>query len=326
LLELTNAYASFARSGIYEPYRFIEREAASTGKRILSEGAAYLVTDILSDSRRLEATDFYHDEKTHPKVAFKTGTSYGHRDAWTIGYNPEYTIGVWLGNFSAKPSKGLTGLEAAAPVVIRIFDLVYAKESAPWFEMPKSVGKRYVCAISGKPATELSPIIIEDLYIKGMSVNKPCDMYRKIAIDKETGLALDEYSKEGREYAEKVFQVWPDSLQTWAKLHNTNYEAPPEYLKTEKRIVNLDKNRPKIVSPSHGCEYFTMDNKANRAQLALLANGSFNSGDLFWFIDDKFYKKGGVGKKLFWSMQEGKHKITVVDVHGRSSFVNIVVR
>jgi len=324
LLELTNAYASIARSGISKPYSFIEEELVEDEKRVLSEGAAYLVSDILSDSNRLKAADIHHD-KTNPRFAFKTGTSYGHRDAWTIGYNPEYTVGVWLGNFSGKPSKALVGINAATPVVARLFDYVYAKRTAPWFDVPESVGERYVCALSGKPATELSPIVVKDFFIKGVSISKPSDMHRKIAIDNNTGLALDEHSKEGREYTEKVFEIWPSNLQAWEKTHNPSYEEPPRYLKLENRLVNLDKNRPKIVSPSHGCEYFVMNTNKDVKKLALLANGSFDSEDLFWFIDDKFYKKSDLGKKLFWDMEKGKHKITVVDVYGRSSFVQIVI-
>jgi len=325
LLELTNAYASLARSGIFKPYSFIEEEDVGEGKQVISEGAAFLVSDILSDSNRFEAVGVHHD-KTDPKFAFKTGTSYGNRDAWTIGYNPEYTIGVWLGNFSGKPSKALVGLSSAAPVVNRIFDYVYAKRSAPWFEQPESVGERYVCALDGRPATELSPVVVKDFFIKGVSISASSDMHRRIAIDKETGLALDEQSKEGREYTEEVFEVWPVKLQAWAKQHQSNYKEPPQYLKRDNRIVNLDKNRPKIVSPSHGCEYFTMNNAEDQDKLALLADGSFDSDELFWFVDDKFYKKSDIGKKIFWNMQRGDHKITAVDSYGRSSFVKIVVR
>ena len=106
LLELTNAYATLARLGEYKPYSFIEEEEMPS-KRLLSEGATYLVTDIISDTKRLQEIGVYRDEKIHPKVAWKTGTSYGHKDAWTICYNPEYTVGIWLGNFSARPAKYL---------------------------------------------------------------------------------------------------------------------------------------------------------------------------------------------------------------------------
>ncbi len=99
LLVLTNAYAALARLGVYKPYHFIESDDLSVSKRILSEGACYLVSDILSDTKRLEAIGVYRDEKIRPKIAWKTGTSYGHKDAWTVAYNSEYTVGVWIGNF-----------------------------------------------------------------------------------------------------------------------------------------------------------------------------------------------------------------------------------
>jgi len=67
-------------------------------------------------------------------------------------------------------------------------------------------------------------------------------------------------------------------------------------------------------------------NKKDEKKLALLADGSFDSGNLFWFIDDKFYKKSGIGRKLFWDMEKGKHTITCADNYGRSSSVTIVVR
>lgn len=324
LLQLTNAYASFARLGIFKPYSFIENEKVEDEKRIFSEGASFLIADILSDSNRFHDTEYHHD-KTHPKFAFKTGTSYGHRDAWTIGYNPDYTIGVWLGNFSGKSSKALVGLPAAAPVVARVFDYVYAKKQAPWYDKPDSIGEREVCALDGKPATELSSVVVTDYFIKGVSVSLPSDIHKKIAIDKETGLVLNDQLKYEREYTEEVFEIWPEKLQTWAKQNRAGYKELPQYLEQENRMVNLDKNRPKIISPSHGTEYFKLNNQMND-QLALLADAGFDSGALFWFVDDKFYQKSIAGQKVFWNMLDGDHKIAVVDANGRSSFVKIVVR
>jgi len=326
LLELTNAYAVLARSGIYKPYSFLDSPDSDSSKRVLSEAAAYIVTDILSDSKRLKAVGIYRDSKIHPKVAFKTGTSYGHRDAWTVMYNPEYTVGVWLGNFSAKPSKALVGIEAATPVAVRIFDWLYTKRPAPWYEMPDKVGERYVCVLSGEPVSEICPHSVKDLYIKGSTFAKTCSIHKKIAIDKETGLALDRHSKEGKDYAEKVFEVWPAELQSWFKLRNPDYVAPPEYLVAPKRIAYLEKNKPKIISPAQGCEYFVSGLQSDNRILPLIASGSFDTDKLFWFIDGKFYNQSDIGRKIFWSMQEGRHIITCADRHGRSSSVAIVVR
>ena len=326
LLELTNAYASLARAGKYLPYRLMEDSRESEPKLVISGSAAYIVSDILSDSDRLESAGIYRDLRVHPRIAFKTGTSYGHRDAWTVSYNPEYTVGVWLGNFSGKPSKVLVGIEAATPVAVRIFDRLYAKRSAPWYRRPDNVGERLVCALSGEPVGEVCQQSVKDLYIKHKSFAKKCTFHRKIAIDTETELALDEQAKQAREYTEEVFIVWPDKLQSWAKQYDPDYLMPPEYMVASKRVVSFDKNRPRILSPLHKCEYFTFNIGKTVQKLALLANASFDADKLYWFINDAFYATSDVGEKLFWTMQEGRHKITCVDKHGRSSFIRIVVR
>ena len=142
LLELTNAYAMLARLGIYKPPVFVENETPSRGEHILSEGSAFIVADVLSDSSRLQSIGLYRNEKLVPKIAFKTGTSYGQRDAWTFAYNKEYTVGVWLGNFSGSSSKELVGIEAATPIAVRIFDWLYKERSSVWYEMPDSIGVR----------------------------------------------------------------------------------------------------------------------------------------------------------------------------------------
>ncbi len=139
LLELANAYAMLGRLGIYKPFSLSEGEGNAPGRRLLSDGAAYIVADILSDDLRLQAGGLYRDAKQAPRIAFKTGTSYGQRDAWTFAYNPEYTVGVWLGNFNGKSSKALVGLEAATPVAVRIFDWLYAGKTLVWYAKPAMV-------------------------------------------------------------------------------------------------------------------------------------------------------------------------------------------
>ncbi len=328
LLELTNAYAALARLGEYKPYTFIEADETPS-LRAISEGAAYLVADILSDSSRLEAagiSGIYKGRDLYPKVAFKTGTSYGHRDAWTVCYNPEYTVGVWLGNFSAKPAKALVGIEAAAPVAARIFSWLYTEKAAPWYKMPDSIGQKYVCALSGQPVSEICPHAVKDLYIKDCTVARKCAVHKKIAIDNETGLALDDHSKKSRKYTQKVFEVWPPALQSWMRSRNADYVAPPEYLISSKQITDFDKNRPKIVSPSYGCEYFTSGLERKHQKLTLKANGAFDTDKLYWFVNNRFYGECDIGEKLFWSMEKGRQKITCADKHGRSSSVIIVVK
>ena len=191
LLELANAYAALARMGVYMPVKYLEKADPGTSQRIISEAASYLVANILSDTDRLKAIGLYRNNNTHPKVAWKTGTSYDHKDAWTISYNPEYTVGVWLGNFSGRSSNILVGVETATPVAIRIFDWLYTNKTASWYEMPSTVGERYVCAETGEPAGDECKNRVKDLYIKKYGYTQICRLHEKSQNDGEKLVIFD---------------------------------------------------------------------------------------------------------------------------------------
>lgn len=191
LLELANAYAALARMGVYMPVRYLEDGDLNASKRVISEASSYLIANILSDTERLKAIRIYRNDNIYPKVAWKTGTSYDHKDAWTISYNPEYTVGVWLGNFSGKSANILVGVETATPVAIRIFDWLYTNRVAPWYKMPDTVGKRYVCALSGKSVSDDCEHRVKDLYIKRFRATQICNSHNKVKGNTKTYAILD---------------------------------------------------------------------------------------------------------------------------------------
>jgi penicillin-binding protein 1C len=113
-------------------------------------------------------------------MAWKTGTSFGHRDAWTIAYTPEYTVGVWLGNFSGKPSRELIGVRAAAPVAARIMDRIHAGTRRAWYVPPPSVESRRLCALSGMPLGDHCPHAAQGLFLRGRSLDRPCSVHVEV--------------------------------------------------------------------------------------------------------------------------------------------------
>ncbi|MFW6162381.1 MAG: penicillin-binding protein 1C, partial [Planctomycetota bacterium] len=147
LLELTSAYATLARLGVHRPYRLLETEPVPEGRRVLDAGAAWLVADALCEADPLAGAR--SDDEL--RMAWKTGTSYGHRDAWTVAFTPAYTVGVWVGNFDGRPSGALVGIRAAAPVARTLMDRIAGEAGSPWFERPPSVATRPVCPVSGLP-------------------------------------------------------------------------------------------------------------------------------------------------------------------------------
>jgi penicillin-binding protein 1C len=147
LLELTNAYAGLARNGLFAPPLFLAAPAASAdivlgSTRPFAPGSVALLTDMLRTLALPGSGGL--------SLAWKTGTSNGFRDAWCLAYNSEYTVGVWLGNTSGRPSRSLAGAEAAAPVVVTLFRALYRERPPPAFaaELAGTVPAR-LCASSG---------------------------------------------------------------------------------------------------------------------------------------------------------------------------------
>ncbi len=325
LLELVNAYAVLARLGTFQAYTGLENASSVKQERLMSDGSAYLVADILEDSERLVASGFVGNRQSLPRVAWKTGTSYGNHDAWTVAYNPEYTIGVWLGNFSGKPSKSLVGIEAAAPVALRLFERLYAGKPAPWYEKPSSVGTRKVCLLSGEPVSSICPHSAEDFFIAGASMDRLCSIHKKFMIDNETGMTVDAIAK-GRSVQEKVYEVWPQAIHTWLEQHDPAYVSPPIMENGIDMARDWEGANPKILSPVNQCEYFLDQSRKVGQQLVLKADGSYDARKLFWFVNGQYVSDGQAGDGFFWPMKAGHQLITVTDDYGRSSSVQITVR
>ncbi|MCF7838694.1 MAG: penicillin-binding protein 1C, partial [Candidatus Marinimicrobia bacterium] len=136
LLDLVNAYACLARGGAYLPVRAFEALPPPAPRRLFSPEACWLITEMLSgDERAQDATGHAADVRL-PRLAWKTGTSAGRRDAWTVAYNPEVVIGVWVGNLDGARSDWLVGRQAATPMVWDIFRRLYPDNQGPWFARP----------------------------------------------------------------------------------------------------------------------------------------------------------------------------------------------
>ena len=174
LLELTAAYAALAYGGDWRPPRIWEEAAVPVPRRVISPEAAYLVADILEGGERLMDLCGHVAEARAPRVAWKTGTSAGHRDAWTIAYNPEYAVGVWLGNPAGHGSPILVGAQVAAPIAYAVFRGLYPDGDGPWFACPPGIRRTAVCAETGRPAGPGCPATVEDLHIAGVSDPTSC--------------------------------------------------------------------------------------------------------------------------------------------------------
>jgi len=150
LLEITNAYASLARLGEYRPWRVLSTSPTSA-RRYSRPELVWQIADIMSDnSARTLAFGMNSALRFDYPVACKTGTSTDFRDNWTIGFTPEFSVGVWVGNFDGAPMREVSGVTGAGPILHAIFDCLHATRGTSWYRTPAGIVERNVHPLTGK--------------------------------------------------------------------------------------------------------------------------------------------------------------------------------
>ncbi len=299
LLDLAGAYAALARGGRARPLRWLERETRPlAAPPVVSEAAAWLVADILGDPDRAASNRGPAAEVRAPRMAWKTGTSSGFRDAWTAAWNPEYVVAVWLGNPDGAASPALVGGTAAAPVALEILRGIYPTGEGPWFARPEEIEEREVCAVSGRGCGEHCGARTRDWAIAGVSRTEVCSVHRRFTHDGE----------------ETIAEIWPEDIAAF--LARTK-EAPA--------ARSVAERAPRIVSPRPGAAYrqWTPDD-GDGPSLPLIAE-AVGAERLWWFADGRLLGAARAGDPLWWSAEPGRHRLVCADAAGRRAGIEIIV-
>jgi penicillin-binding protein 1C len=180
LLELVNAYATLARGGIWKPVKYIyEGENVSVPVKITDRESVYLVTNILSDnSARADAFGLNSPLNLPFEFASKTGTTKDYRDNWAVGYTPEWTIGVWVGNFNGSPMKKVSGITGSAPVLRDAAILMHKRYPSGWFEKPRGITEVEICPDSGLLKSVHCPSGVLEVFYKKNMPEVICTLHR----------------------------------------------------------------------------------------------------------------------------------------------------
>ncbi len=165
LLELVNAYAALARGGLWLPARFQLETPAAPARRAIGRTEAYLITNILSDNSA-RAPAFGVNSAFNLPFAFagKTGTTKDYRDNWAVGYTPEWTVGVWVGNFDGSPMRKVSGITGAGPALKEIALAIEKLYGSTSFRRPPGIRTVKVCPESGLPPSAFCPATMDEVF------------------------------------------------------------------------------------------------------------------------------------------------------------------
>jgi len=322
LEELTSAYSVFANKGVFKRINYQTIKTEGRGKQVFSEEASYLISKMLSSTERTESPNLVSSVSKLPNIAWKTGTSYGRRDAWAIGYNENYTIGVWMGNFDGKGSPYLSGSEMAVPLLFNLFNSIDYQNSANWFQKPFGILTRDVCKNSGLIPSKNCTDIVTDYYIEDVSSNEKCGHVREIYVSNDETESYCLNCFPDNNYKKKAYPYYKPELALWYKKSGVSFDSPPKH-NPQCEVLEV-KNGLKIISPSAEFEYHLEKN--GNQELMLLATSNTDVKEIFWYINKKYFGKTILGEKLFFKPQNGMNSILCIDDKGGESSLKIKVK
>lgn len=249
------------------------------------------------------------------KIAWKTGTSFGFRDAWAVGLNAKYTVAIWVGNADGEGRPDLTGTSAAAPLLFSIFNILSQKT---WFTKPTSdFVKLKVCKQSGFKASSICPnVSLQDVKIGGEKTNE-CPFHKLINLDETKQYRVNSNCYEVNKMQQVAWFIVNPTQEYFFKQHSLFYKPLPNYLPncmSEISIHQLD-----IIYPREGYKiYIPIDQSGKRTSCIFKATHKNNNATLFWHLDGGYVGSTQKYHQLSVLPSAGKHLLIITDSEGES--------
>jgi len=322
-LEVAGIYATLAEDGSYAPLRLVTDALPVEPSPIFAPGAAFLTRTALAEKDRPDFPRRRDVSTLPPDIHWKTGTSFGFRDAWAVGSGARYTAVVWTGNVDNKPSAELVGSEAAGPLLFDVLEGLADRARRGLETPPAALTEIEVCAYSGHLASDACPSRVKASALVHAVPTTPCPYHQHIEVDRESGLAtMPACRKPGRDYELRSFVVLPSSVTAWlADRHRTIPEVPIY----EAGCTGETGSPPTMTLPSEGLIITLIPGMPARQQ-AVPLTASTRASTLSWFVDGALVAVGPSSQRQFWTPTVGRHSITVADAVGRKARRVVEVR
>jgi len=293
----------------------IDFSKKSTEKTLFDAASIYLTYESLKKVNRPEGNEnweFFDDSK---QIAWKTGTSFGFRDAWAIGTTKDYVVGVWVGNADGEGRPGLVGVQTAAPILFDVFDLL---PNSDWFAKPfDEMQKAEICTKSGYRATQnCEEKQSEFIQISGLKT-KPCPYHVLVHLDQNEQYQVNSSCESLDKITHKSWFVLPPLMEYYYKSKNPFYKPLPQFRNDclGDETISMQFIYPKVTSTIFLPKDF--DGKTN--ELILKIAHSKPETTVFWYVDQTFVGTTKDIHDMAIIPKSGEHSITVVDEFGNEA-------
>ncbi len=297
LEELATAYAMLANLGEYRVLKYFKDQKTAPPFRSLSRGVCIKTYEMLEAPLQNDPLAANPDRiSMAPRVCWKTGTSQGYRDAWTVMFNQQYTVAVWLGNNDGRASRLLVGSRSALPLARKLFTMLPRLNRAEWPGVQGDFQEVQICSRSGLPASNWCPHTHVEHLPKSQFLNRKCDIHYPAPNQSPS--------------ANAIIERWPASPQGWDL---SNITSP--YIAQSKSSGAVISKELRILSPTDRSEFIlTGEDNADRIQLKTSLD---KDGSIHWYYETKYLGEATVDNPMYLKLQSGSHAISCMTNDGR---------
>ena len=330
LWDLAGIYGSMSRSlnhynqrniyveGDYHPPCYLantkQEKQKTTHSTLLDAASLFLMFEAILEVSRPEEESSWRYYTSSQKIAWKTGTSFGFRDAWAIGTTPKYVVAVWVGNADGEGRPDLTGIGVAAPILFDIFSLL---KPSGWYKQPiKEMVTADVCMQSGMLATANCESVKKRMLQKNSYKTLPCKYCQLIHTDATGKYRVTSDCEDVNNMLHKKWFILPPAMEWYYKTGNPDYKTLPPFRNGCNGVSSANKNM-ELIYPKGFTKIFVpieINGKLGKTVFELAHKRS--NAKVYWHLDNDYLTTTEKTHQYAFAPSEGKHTLTLVDDKG----------
>ena len=291
LWDLSNAYMGMSQilndTDVFASAEFIQdnnKEKIKVESLPFEPGAVWNTFEALSTLNRPLQETGWQEFQSSQKIAWKTGTSFGHRDAWSIGITPKYVVGVWVGNADGEGRPGLTGSQVAAPILFKVFKYLKYQN---WFQKPDwDLAKATVCKQSGYLASDICPNTEEISISKNGFKTEICPFHQMVKLDVEKKFRVNSNCYPVSKMQIEPWFILPPIQEWYFKKKNPFYKVLPPFKSgcAQESIKNMDVIYPKDLTKI----FVPVELNGSKGKAVFKIAHRNSNAIIFWHLDDTY--------------------------------------
>lgn len=326
--DMVRLFRGLANGGVFEPLAILEKSEdfnRSGMVSLISEGSCLLTLEMLKDLRRPGAEFYWKQYQNQYPLAWKTGTSYGHKDAWAVGVNPEWTIAVWVGNFDGEGNKNLSGAGSAGPLLFQIFNSLPHDPDLSWFEKPEMhFIDVELCAETGFLAGEQCRKKIVAKAPRFMKPLRICPYHEGVFMDKDNQFAVCSQCWQ-KGYHQTSVLVYPaDVIQCLCQKGIPPEMIPPH--NPQCSALREHKDLQILYPYDNAILWIPRDFNLKYQEVVFRAAERYAFRKVYWYLNDKYLGTTSGNHVITAHMPVGWHEVFVIDEDGNKDIKKFFVQ